>query len=186
MKFLAFALSLRKDSYNRKLVKLAADLASKNNVEIELVNLMDYDLPGYNQDSCDKGFPTPAIQLRDKLTTAQGLLIASPEYNLSYPGFFKNIYDWLSRFTPMPWAKAVLLLSASPSLVGGNRGLWQLRIPFEACGAFVFPSMFSLASAHQAFTAQDQLIDPELAKRLENMVISFVKFADNIQLHMLG
>ncbi len=86
----------------------------------------------------------------------------------------KNAIDWLSRAKPMPLrGKRALLLSASPSLVGGNRGLWALRMPLEAIGVHVYPDMFSLASADKA--VQDgALKDPQLAKLLDGMVTRWV------------
>src|SRR5205807_813524 len=79
-------------------------------------------------------------------------IISSPEYNGSMSGALKNLIDWTSRFRPQPFdTRHGLLLAASPSLAGGNRGLWALRIPLEHLGARVFPDMFSLAMAHRAF-----------------------------------
>jgi NAD(P)H-dependent FMN reductase len=65
-----------------------------------------------------------------------------------------------------------LLLSASPSLVGGNRGLWALRIPLETLGAHIYPHMFSLAQAHRAFDASGRITDEALQQRLDANVIS--------------
>ena len=85
-------------------------------------------------------------------------MIASPEYNASMPGVLKNVIDWVSRFRPQPFnGRQGLLLSASPSMAGGNRGLWALRIPLEHLGARVYPDMFSLAQAHEAFDAEGRI-----------------------------
>ena len=79
-------------------------------------------------------------------------MIASPEYNASMPGVLKNAIDWTSRHRPQPFhARHALLLSASPSMLGGNRSLWALRVPLEHLGTRVYPDMFSLAQAHTAF-----------------------------------
>lgn len=179
MKLLALSLSLRQESYNTKLIKLAASIAKNNNTEIEFLDLKEYDMPAYSEDIQNtKGFPETAESFKNKLNKAQGLIIASPEYNYSYPGSFKNIFDWISRYRPMPWSnKVALFLSASPSLVGGNRALWDLRRPFEGCGTFVYPTMFSLSSTHQAFNEKNELVDPEKFKNLTEIVTSFLKFA---------
>ena len=104
-------------------------------------------------------------------------IIASPEYNFSYPGHFKNTFDWLSRYTPMPWrGRNLLLMSASISLVGGNRGLWHLRVPFEATGTVIYPDMFSLASAQNAFDEAGQLKDSAMADRFNNTIRQFLGF----------
>jgi hypothetical protein len=65
-------------------------------------------------------------------------------------------------------------MSASPSLVGGNRGLWALRVPLEATGACLHPDMFSLPTAHQAFDESGALKDAKSAGRLEKTVGAFL------------
>jgi NAD(P)H-dependent FMN reductase len=106
-------------------------------------------------------------------------VIASPEYNASMPGHLKNAIDWVSRIRPQPFnAKHALLLSASPSMAGGNRGLWSLRIPLEHLGARVFPDMFSLAQAHKAFTESGELADRQLAERFEQNLRAFVDLVE--------
>ena len=69
-------------------------------------------------------------------------------------------------------------MSASPSMMGGNRGLWSLRIPFEHLGARIYPDMFSLAQAHHAFDANDQLADVELQRRFESTIQSFMELVE--------
>lgn len=94
------------------------------------------------------------------------------------PGTIKNLIDWASCFCPQPFdGKHGLLLSASPSLAGGNRGLWSLRMPLEHLGARVFPDMFSLAMAHKAF-AGDAIADSTLQARFEKNVQAFLSLAE--------
>jgi chromate reductase, NAD(P)H dehydrogenase (quinone) len=170
----AFAGARRTGSLNRKLLGIAVELLRGQGVEVELGELRDYDMPLYDGDLEAAGtLPPGAVALAAKITAADALLIASPEYNFSVPGVVKNVIDWLSRLKPMPLrGKRALLLSASPSLVGGNRGLWALRVPLEGLGVHVFPEMYSLASAHQNL-AGDGIADPMLAKMLEGMLRRF-------------
>jgi hypothetical protein len=63
-------------------------------------------------------------------------------------------------------------------MAGGNRGLWALRIPFEHLGARVYPEMFSLAQAHQAFDAEGRLADEQLQERFESTIIGFMDLAE--------
>jgi chromate reductase, NAD(P)H dehydrogenase (quinone) len=85
------------------------------------------------------------------------------------------------RFRPQPFdGKAIYLLSASPSLAGGNRGLWSLRVPLEHLGAQVHPDMFSLAAAHRAF-AGGNLADAELARRLVDSLRAFLSIVEAIK-----
>src|SRR5690606_9473290 len=122
-------------------------------------------------------FPPGAEELKRRLEAVDALIIASPEYNYSTPGALKNAIDWVSRYTPTPLrGKHLLLMSASRSLVGGNRGLWATRVPFETLGTFVYPGMFSLAQAHNAFGEGGKLADPALQERLDGLVDAFVEF----------
>jgi chromate reductase len=62
--------------------------------------------------------------------------------------------------------------------VGGNRGLWALRVPLEHLGARVYPDMFSLAQAHEAFTPDGTLVDAELANRLDKTIVGFMDLVE--------
>ena len=105
-------------------------------------------------------------------------MIASPEYNASMPGTLKNLIDWASRFRPQPFdGRHGLLLSASPSLAGGNRGLWALRMPLEHLGSRIFPDMFSLAAANKAI-ADGHIADAALRARFETNMQAFLSLAE--------
>src|SRR5688572_17148243 len=103
MKILAFAASLRKESLNRKLITLAADIARSQGAEVDLAEFGEFDMPLYNGDvDAGQGKPPGAIELQRRIEAADSLMIASPEYNYSMPGTLKNALDWVSRFRPMP------------------------------------------------------------------------------------
>jgi chromate reductase len=91
----------------------------------------------------------------------------------------KNSIDWVSRFSPQPFnERHGLLMSASPSMMGGNRGLWALRVPLEHLGARVYPDMFSLARAHQAFDDDGHIADPQLQQRFEQTITAFMDLVE--------
>ena len=138
--------------------------------------MSDFDTPSYNADvQNEDGFPPGADRFRECIQTSDAFVISSPEYNASMPGVLKNSIDWVSRFSPQPFnEKHGLLMSASPSMAGGNRGLWALRVPFEHLGARIYPDMFSLAQAHQAFDGEGRIADPQLAERFESNVVNFM------------
>ncbi|MFJ3977315.1 NADPH-dependent FMN reductase [Streptomyces sp. NPDC090021] len=146
----------------------------------EPVTLRDFPMPPYDGDAeAGDGLPEGALALCRRIEAAQALIIASPEYNASVPGVLKNAVDWVSRYRPQPFKdKQTLLVSASPSMVGGNRGLWALRVPLEHLGARVYPDMFSLAGAHQAFTEDGALTDPGLGERLTATIGSFLDLVE--------
>lgn len=180
VRFLVFSASLRAGSLNTKLAQLAASILEQHGGIVDLAEMSSFDVPSYDQDDQDTaGFPPGAEAFHRRLEANDAFVIASPEYNSSVPGLLKNAIDWVSRYRPQPFNEMhCLLLSASPSMSGGNRGLWSLRIPLEHLGARVFPDMFSLAQAHQAYDPQGGLASPQLAERFERTVTAFMDLAE--------
>ena len=176
MRLLAFAASLKRESLNRKLINLAVELAREAQVEVDLADFREFDMPLYDADlQSSAGFSEGARELARRIEAVDGLMIASPEYNYSLPGTLKNAIDWVSRMKPMPLrGKHGVLLAASTSLVGGSRGLWALRVPLESLGVMLLPDMFALAQAPQAFDEHGKLKDPELQERLRKLVHGYL------------
>lgn len=178
-KLLAFAASLRRGSWNRKLVQLAADLARQAGAEVDLADFREFDMPLYDADlHAASGIPAGAEEMARRIGAADGLLIASPEYNFSIPGTVKNAIDWVSRIQPVPFrGKSGMLLSASNGQVGGIRGLWQLRIPLEGLGVLLYPDMYALPWADKAFGPDGRLSDAVRQDRLAAMVQGYLGVA---------
>ena len=179
LRFLVFSASLRSGSLNKALANLASQIIKANGGDVDLGSMSDFDAPSYDADVWQAdGLPPGAQALRERLEICDAFVIASPEYNASVPGGLKNVIDWVSRYQPQPFnERHCLLLSASPSMVGGNRGLWALRVPLEHLGARIFPDMFSLSMAHKAFTGDD-LTDTALTTRLEKTLHAFLSLAE--------
>jgi len=179
LKVLVFGASLREDSLNRTLAALAARVAEQSGATVSQASMRDFDVPSYDGDAeSAHDIPKGAEELKRRLMENDAFIISSPEYNASMPGLLKNLIDWTSRFRPQPFdGKNGLLLSASPSMVGGNRGLWSLRIPLEHLGARVYPDMFSLAQAHKALVEGD-IADATLRSRFEKNIQAFLSLAE--------
>lgn len=180
VRFLVFAASLRAGSLNGRLAQLAARIIEQHGGAVDLASMREFDTPSYDQDmEHEEGFPTGAEAFRRHLEANDAFVIASPEYNFSMPGALKNSIDWVSRSRPQPFnERHGLLLSASPSMAGGNRGLWALRVPLEHLGARVFPDMFSLAQAHQAFAENGQIANTQLATWFERTLVAFMDLVE--------
>ena len=180
---LVFPASLRGDSLNGRLAALAARTIEAHSCKVDSTTLRDFDCPSYDGDVQDtEGFPPGAEELRRRLEEADAFVISSPEYNFSMPGTLKNVIDWVSRYRPQPFkGKHCLLMSASPSMAGGNRGLWALRQPLEHLGANVYPDMFSLAQAHQAFSADGRIADPQLHNWFEGNITGFLNLVEAVK-----
>jgi NAD(P)H-dependent FMN reductase len=122
-----FAGSLRQASYNRRLLATAADLAPPG-VTIEIADYRE--VPGYDADlDDDTRRPTAVVELKRLVTAADGVLLATPEYNYGIPGVLKNVIDWISRPAyQSPFAgKDVAVMSAAPGQLGGVRAQAQLK-----------------------------------------------------------
>ena len=180
VRYLVFAASLRAGSLNAQLADLAARTIERQGGTVDVASMREFDAPSFDQDVQDgEGFPAGSGEFRRRLEANDAFVIASPEYNASLPGLLKNAIDWVSRFQPQPFnERHGLLLSASPSMGGGNRGLWALRVPLEHLGARVFPDMFSLAQAHQALDANGAITNPQLARRFERTVVAFMDLVE--------
>ena len=180
IRFLVFGASLRKKSLNDRLATLAAAVVEEKGGTPDRASMADFDCPSYDHDvESEEGIAAGARQFRERLAAADAFLVAAPEYNASMSGVLKNLIDWASRFRPQPFnGKQGLLMSASPSMVGGNRGLWALRVPFEHLGARIYPDMFSLAQAHEAFDARGRLANEMLQSRFEATIECFMDFVE--------
>jgi chromate reductase len=176
LKILVFSASLRKDSLNTQLAKLAAKVIEKNGGIADYALMSEFDCPSMNQDLEGNDFhPDGAKEFRKRILANDAFIISSPEYNGSMPGLLKNMIDWVSRYRPQPFNEHhAMLMSASPSMAGGNKALWALRMPLEHLGTRVYPNMFSLAMAHKAFTADGNLVDETLQERFENNLVAFM------------
>ncbi len=176
LKVLVFSASLRANSLNDRLASLAAKTVESHGATVDRASMKDFDSPSYDGDLQEaKGFPPGAAALRERLLGADAFVISSPEYNFSMPGALKNTIDWVSRYRPQPFkGKHGMLMSASASMAGGNRGLWALRVPLEHLGAPLWPGMFSLAQAHLAFDEGGRIADAALQEWFEGCVAAFL------------
>jgi chromate reductase, NAD(P)H dehydrogenase (quinone) len=153
-----FAGSLRRGSYNRALLRAATEL-SPSGLHIVIHELDG--IPLYNGDVEAAGAPSSVAQLRDAIRQADGLLIATPEYNHGVPGVLKNAIDWLSR-PPRDSSlngKVAAVMGASPGMTGTARGQSQLRQAFVFTNTYAFlqPEVL-VGHAQEKFDADGRLM----------------------------
>lgn len=174
---LAFGGSLRRDSFNQTIAALAAEGAREAGAEVKVIELRDYPLPVFDQDlEAARGMPAEAKKLKELFLKANGLIIASPEYNSSVTAALKNAIDWVSRAESEdepPIAalagKTAVILSASPGGFGGLRGLVHLRSILGNIGITVLPDQVAIPSAHEIIKADGTLTDPKQADKLKKL-----------------
>jgi NAD(P)H-dependent FMN reductase len=174
-KILCFAGSLRRDSFNKKLVQIAMAGAKKAGADVTYVDLKDLPLAVYDGDfEAEQGLPENARKLKELFSASQGFLIASPEYNSSISGALKNVIDWVSR-SASPDEKALAcftgkvagIMSASPGALGGLRGLVTVRSIFENIGVIVVPNQVAVSQANKAFKDDGTLVDEKQQAAVE-------------------
>lgn len=159
MKILAISGSLRKGSLNTQLLKTVAELVDQG-TSVDVFDLAD--IPLYNGDLDGDIKPTPVQALLDAIADADGMLIATPEYNYSVSGVLKNAIDWASRpaFNSVMRGKPTGVMSSSMSTIGGARAQVHLRDTLLATLTPVYLAPdFALASAHTAFDEEGRLVD---------------------------
>jgi chromate reductase, NAD(P)H dehydrogenase (quinone) len=157
-KILAFAGSTRKDSWNKKLVRVAAAAAQDAGADVTTIDLRDYPLPLYDGDlEKEDGLPENVVKMKQLFLEHDGLLIASPEFNGSLTAVLKNTIDWVSRPAEGESAlacfdnKVAAIMSTSPGGLGGLRGLTHLRTILAGIGVMVLPNQLAVAKAFDAF-----------------------------------
>ena len=181
-KILAFAGSARKDSFNKKLLRVAASAAKTAGGDVTLLDLRDLPMPLYDGDlESSEGLPANVKKFKELMLSHQGLLLACPEYNSGITALLKNVIDWASRPSPgeAPLAcytgKVAGLIAASPGALGGLRGLVQVRMILSNIKVLVIPEQFALVKAHEAFDADGNLKDPGMQTGVANVAQRLVQ-----------
>ena len=181
-KILAFAGSTRKNSFNKRLAKVALHAAEKMGAKTTFIDLLDYDMPLYSDDLLKKhGMPDSVIAFKEMLKSHNGFFIASPEYNGSLTGTLKNAIDWATikgegEDRMACWnGKIAGLLSASPGGLGGIRGLHHLRTILAGIGTFVLPNHLAVGNSTTNLQNDEQITDEKLQLQLESLTHEMVR-----------
>lgn len=182
-RILAFAGSLRRESFNKKLVPIAAGAARDAGAEVTVIDLRDFPLPVFDQDlEAEHGMPENGKKLKQLFVDHDGLLIASPEYNSSVTAVLKNTIDWVSRPAPGEPSlvafrgKVATLMSASPGALGGLRGLVHVRSILGNIGVILLPDQIAIPKAQDAFNANGSLKDPKQHSGVEGLGRTLASF----------
>ena len=165
-RILAFAGSTRSNSWNQRILEIAAAGATEAGASVTIMLLRDYPLPLFDQDlEAEEGHSANSHALKKLFAEHDGLLLACPEYNSSITPLLKNAIDWVSRpvadeprlaaFT----GKTAALMSASPGGLGGHRGLVHVRSILSSIGVLVLPEQVSIPHIHNEFDADGHMTD---------------------------
>lgn len=188
-KILAFAGSLRTDSYNKLLVKNALRGAEAAGAETTYVDLKNFPMPIFDEDlEKANGLPEHAQAFKNLLIAHDGFLISSPEYNSSVSAALKNAIDWASR--PADGEKPLVafagkiagIMAASPGTLGGLRGLIPLRSILGNIQMIVIPDQIAIPKAFEAFDSEGILKDRRKLEQAQGIGSKVAKVASRLEL----
>lgn len=187
VKLLAFAGSGRHESLNRRLLAAAVASAREQGAEVTVLDLRADTLPLYDGDLEAAGLPPKVIELKRLFAAHDGLLIASPEYNMFCTPLMKNTIDWLPRPAPAgvpePLAgKTAALLGTSPGAFGGLRALPFLRLLLAKLGVLVAPADLAVGNGAQAI-GEGRLNDPKQQQALDKVVSGLIALTRSVTAH---
>lgn len=174
LQILAIAGSLRERSLNRAVLRAAEELLPTDTTLV-LEDLRP--IPMYDGDLDVDGGPEPVRALKARIAAADGLLIATPEYNYGIPGVLKNALDWASRpaYRSVLAQKPVAILGVANGLIGTARAQGQLKQVLLGTVSQVFPyPEVAIGQAARRFDEQGRLVDPETRDHLARMLSAYV------------
>ena len=177
IKVVAIAGSTREGAYSKKLAKQAAAMATQLGAKVTFVDLRDYPMPLYDADvEAAQGMPESAQRLRRLILESQAIIITTPQYNDSIPAVLKNAIDWISRTEdgkrdhhPLTGRK-IALMSTSPGKKGGTKALVHLKDIIGELDGTIVKQTVSVGNASTAFSAEGELTNPELKKKLKKEI----------------
>lgn len=183
LKILAFAGSLRRHSFNRRVLRAAVAGAEAAGAEVTFVDLRDYPMPVYSPDDHETfGFDENALRFQRLIHQHEGLLLAAPEHNGSFPAALKNVIEWASRRNDnyergrvFP-GKVAAILAAAPNAFGGVRSLIHLRGVLTSVGVYVLPTEVAVSFVNDKFDGEsEELTDERTRQTLESLGASLVE-----------
>ena len=172
MRILGICGSLRKASFNMAALRACSELMPQG-MTLQIAEIGD--IPIFNQDVLDAGMPAPVRRIREQIVAADGLLLASPEYNFSVPAPLKNVIDWASRPPNQSFHdKPIAVFSAAAGPLGGARVQYDLRRILSQLWGHVLPrpEVF-IGMAASKFDAQGKLADETTRKFLTDLLNGF-------------
>jgi chromate reductase, NAD(P)H dehydrogenase (quinone) len=178
LKVLAIAGSLRSGSYNRKVLQIAKQIAKDLGANVMELDLKELNLPVFDADLRENGFPESVVALKKEIESADMLLIATPEYNHSIPGPLKNAIDWASDLTNPFSKKIAAIFGASTGMFGTLRAQLQLRQILAALNVELLPQpQVYIRSAESAFLPDGSLADHQLMRQIRKLIEETLELA---------
>ncbi|MEQ1667959.1 MAG: NAD(P)H-dependent oxidoreductase [Sulfuriferula sp.] len=179
IKILGFSGSLRKDSYNRALLRAAQKLTPAG-VEVEIFDIGDF--PLYNED-IETNLPIAVAVFKEKILQADAILMVTPEYNYSISGVLKNAIDWASR----PYGsnsfdgKAVAIMGATSGMLGTARAQYHLRQICVFLNAHVLNRPEVMVGSVQNKFSDGELVDEKTRQKVSEQLVALIAWAEQLR-----
>lgn len=172
--------SIRRASLNRRLLRAAAARLTAAGATVDEADVEAMDLPIYNGDLQDRdGVPAAAVDLQARIAAADGVLIASPEYNGAFSPLLKNTLDWITRVDMVTFQPTLIgLIGASPGRRGAVHGMGMVEEMFRYMRCTVHQPHFSVPTANEAMDDAGEITDPDLAERLTEWAAGYLRAAE--------
>ncbi|WP_018690901.1 NADPH-dependent FMN reductase [Algicola sagamiensis] len=180
-KIVALSGSLKERSLNQKLIHAAAAHIETAGAEVIHIRLNDFPMPLFSEDIEAQETPSSVNDLKAIFAEADGILIASPEYNGSMTAALKNTIDWLSRPSKSVEigsafaGKAVGLVATSPGALGGLRGLNHVRDVLFNLGGIISPKTVAVPSAYSIFSESGDIQDEKINTMVQQSMLALVQ-----------
>jgi len=180
LKILGVCGSLRKASLNMAALRACGGLMPAG---MSMTIAQIGDIPMYNQDVFDAGIPAPAQRFYDEIAAADGVLIASPEYNFSLPPLLKNAIDWVSKMPKQPFDnKPIAVFSCSQGPLGGARVQYDLRRILVQLWGHVLPRPEVFVGVAQTkFDKDGKLTDETTKKFLTDLMVGLKAWTERMR-----
>jgi chromate reductase, NAD(P)H dehydrogenase (quinone) len=187
-KILAFAGSIREDSFNKQLAQAAMHSVENLGGDVTFVDLRDYQMPLYCGDLHEAdGIPGSALAFKELMKSHNGFLIASPEYNGSLTGLLKNTLDWATIKHDNEESMACFngkiagIMCAAPG-IGGSHGLHHLRAVLSRLGTFVLPKHVNVTNCHDHLQGNNSIEDSTLQHQLDDLTSELVRVVSSLHI----
>jgi chromate reductase len=178
MKLIGISGALRSASTNTGMLRALAGLLPAG-VAFDIATL--HGIPLFNEDDeAANGKPASVTALGNRIKAADGIIIATPEYNFSVPGVLKNATDWLSRGgSPFRWKRTGIVGASAGAFAGTARAQYHLRQNLQALQAIVMPKPEVFVTHNELkFDASGELTDSETLERLRSWMTSFIEWVE--------
>jgi chromate reductase len=178
LQILGIAGSLRKASTNKRLLLVAQEVLPPT-MHLTIHDLID--LPFYNGDVEAQGYPESVVTLAEAIRSADGLLIACPEYNYAMTAVLKNAIDWVSRFKDNPFKGKPIAIMGTGGRYGTVRAQMQLQVVLNSLEAYILPGLqVAFQRAYERFDKEGNLLDESIRVEVTELVYRFEEWIQRV------